>query len=178
MSDVRANNALAVKSGVVFAAMLASLALWESSGEHVERPYRDIGGVWTVCDGITGPDVIPSRTYTVEQCAQLRDRAIRRIEHKLLSCIRVPMEPRVHFAMLHWAYNVGPNAACGSTALRKLNNGDTQGACRELMRWVFVRKKDCTDRENKCYGLVSRRTFESQLCSGKVAIPLVGEVSL
>lgn len=35
-------------------------------------PYKDIVGVWTVCHGHTGKDIIPGKTYTVAELQALR----------------------------------------------------------------------------------------------------------
>ena len=40
-------------------------------------PYRDVGGVWTVCNGITGPDVIQGKTYTQKECDALLQKHLR-----------------------------------------------------------------------------------------------------
>jgi lysozyme len=56
-----------------------------------------------------------------------------------------------------FAYNVGGGNYCGSTLVRKLNAGDTAGACNELTRWT--RAKGIV-----LPGLVKRREAERQLC--------------
>jgi lysozyme len=53
--------------------------------------------------------------------------------------------------------NVGSDAACKSTLMRKLNMGDLAGACSELSRWTMA--------GGKVYpGLVRRRAAERALC--------------
>ncbi len=34
-------------------------------------PYKDIVGVWTVCHGHTGKDIMPGKTYTEAECKAL-----------------------------------------------------------------------------------------------------------
>ncbi len=34
-------------------------------------PYEDIVGVWTVCHGHTGKDIMPGKTYTEAECKAL-----------------------------------------------------------------------------------------------------------
>ncbi|MDI9095705.1 glycoside hydrolase family protein, partial [Providencia rettgeri] len=35
------------------------------------EPYKDVGGVLTVCYGHTGIDIVPNKTYTKEECDQI-----------------------------------------------------------------------------------------------------------
>ena len=45
-------------------------AHYESSGRHIGKPYRDVigkGQPWTVCNGVTGPEVDPAKYYTPER---------------------------------------------------------------------------------------------------------------
>lgn len=49
-------------------------AHYESSGQHIGVPYRDMigkGQPWTVCNGVTGAGVVPGRYYTPEDCKRL-----------------------------------------------------------------------------------------------------------
>ena len=44
------------------------VASWEGTEF---TPYRDLGGVWTVCEGVTGPAVIPGKVYSRQECRDL-----------------------------------------------------------------------------------------------------------
>lgn len=35
------------------------------------QAYKDVAGVWTVCDGHTGNDIIRGKTYTDKECDRL-----------------------------------------------------------------------------------------------------------
>ena len=72
---------------------------------------------------------------------------------------------------MSFAYNVGSQAFCQSTLVKKLNLGDFKGACDELLRWRFFQGKDCALPENRrlCGGLVKRREAEYRQCLGEGA---------
>lgn len=99
------------------------------------RPYKDIVGVLTVCDGITGPDVIPNKTYTDAECNALTIKHVEKHGSQLLDCIHVRITQPMYEGLAGWAYNVGVSAACKSTAVRLINQGQYEAGCKDLMRW-------------------------------------------
>lgn len=122
--------------GVVI--LLASAAFLSDITGHEGReykPYRDIVQVLTVCDGITGPDVIPGKTYTDAECNRLSIKAAETHGSQLLDCIHVRITQAMYESLASWAYNVGAGAACKSTAIRLINAGRYAEGCRDLMRW-------------------------------------------
>ena len=57
---------VAASIAVLVAGILASLGTNEG---RVYKPYWDsLGDVWTVCKGITGPEVVPGKEYTSSEC--------------------------------------------------------------------------------------------------------------
>ncbi|EII35832.1 endolysin domain protein [Escherichia coli 4.0967] len=46
-------------------------------------PYKDIVGVWTVCHGHTGKDIMPGKTYTEAECKALLIKTLPRSPGKL-----------------------------------------------------------------------------------------------
>lgn len=139
------------------------VAMWEGLEND---PYRDIVGVTTVCYGETKG--VEQRRYTDAECADMLLRRLHGFEAEVGRCI--PGETPVHVkaAVLSWAYNVGSEAACGSTLMRKLQAGDVAGACAELDRWVMAGGK-------RVQGLVNRRRDERALCEGR-GVPSLGVV--
>jgi lysozyme len=158
-------------------ALAASLGAWE--GRELV-PYRDIGGVWTVCDGITGADVIPGRTYTDAECTALLLPAIEAhmtdVERMCVPNLR-ELPAGVQFAIGHLAYNVGAGAVCRrrsgqpTTIARSLPTGNIAPACEAIKSYTRVAGKDCRDPANRCSGIPRRRDFESGVCSGDIVIP-------
>ncbi len=103
------------------AVQLAATALvrpWE--GREL-RAYRDIVGVWTICDGDT-ENVRPGLVETPAGCdRRLNKRLTRDFYPALKRCIsgfeRKPVAWQA--MMLSLSYNIGEGAACRSTAARK-----------------------------------------------------------
>lgn len=141
-------------------------ALNGSEGRKL-TPYRDTGGVWTVCDGITGKAVIPGRKYTDAECAKLGQDYVNQMLVDMGQCVKRELDFNVIKATGHFAYNVGTPAFCRSTMARNLNAGDIKGACAEITKWVFVAGKDCRDPKNNCRGIVKRREWERATCEGR-----------
>lgn len=137
-------------------ALAASLLIqpWEGR-RHV--PYEDVGGIITVCDGITGPDVIIGKTYTDAECDALlvKHVLIHEMQVNLSLKRRVPELTKAAFISFH--YNVGDTQFKRSTLLKLANAGDLRGACEQLSKWVFVKGQFVK-------GLQNRRLSERTLC--------------
>lgn len=121
------------------------------------KPYKDIVGVATVCDGITGPDVIPGKVYTDAECNALTIKHVEAHGERLLGCIKVRITQGYYEALNSWAYNVGVGAACGSTLMRLLNQGQYRAACDQLLRWNKAGGREVR-------GLTLRRQAEREQC--------------
>jgi len=81
-------------------------------------------------------------------------------QQQMRRCIGdVPMYQYEWDSIISWSFNVGSQAACGSTLVKKLQSFDYAGACKELLRW---------DRFNGAplAGLTKRRQEEYKLCMG------------
>lgn len=124
--------------------------------EH--KPYADVVGVLTVCDGHTGKDIVPGKTYSDAECDALTQKDLQRIAGQVDPYIRVPATETQKAAIYSFAYNVGASATINSTLLKKLNAGDPAGACDELKRWVYAGGK-------KWKGLMNRREVEYMVCN-------------
>lgn len=150
-------------TGLVIAGVTLLALLSHDEGTRY-KPYKDIGGVWTVCQGHTGPDVIPGKTYTKEDCDALLAKDASEHGKAVLRCAKVPLNQNQYEAFTRFTFNVGERAFCKSTLVKKLNAGDYSGACRELKRWVYVNGK-------RVNGLVNRRESEYQQCIKPVEEP-------
>ena len=145
-------------------------------GEEGRRyqAYRDSAGVWTVCAGITGPEVVQGRTYTDAECDILEVRYVDRMLARMGAC--VPGDVFEIHEVLAWsdfAYNVGTGAFCASTAANMLRAGKYGEACQQVARWRFItlpdgRKVDGSTPGNKtCAGLWDRRQRVIAKCEGR-----------
>jgi lysozyme len=130
----RARNALIGATGVVALAITALIQPWEG---RENRAYRDIVGVWTICDGET-KGVKPGMVKTDAECDAM---LLRRVENDfykpLTKCIpnytKMPVSLQASF--LSAGYNVGIGAICTSTAARLAKAGDYRGACEAITRF-------------------------------------------
>lgn len=123
--------------------------------------YRDPVGIITACTGHTGPELKMGQTYTREQCEDMLYKDLAK-HADALNCVRTPLTDGQRAAFLSFAFNVGDDAFCRSTLVRKANAGDINGACAELSRWTYASGKQLP-------GLVRRRAAERQLCEQGLA---------
>lgn len=140
-------------AGAAGATLLASATAFYSSWEGREYvAYLDSGGVWTICNGHTGPEVKKGMRATDAECDAMLRKDILAHERRMLACVpelrNAPDD--TYIAINSWAFNAGTGAACRSKLVRKIKAGDLRGACGELSRWVYVKRKVVR-------GLVNRR---------------------
>lgn len=121
------------------------------------QPYYDVVGVLTVCYGHTGNDIIKDKTYTEQECKALLEKDLGKVKQKVDPLIKVGIDDTTRAAIYSFTYNVGTGAFARSTLLKKINSGDTVGACDELNRWIYAGGAVWK-------GLVSRREVESAIC--------------
>lgn len=111
-------------------------AEWE--GKRNE-PYRDIGGVLTVCYGETR---VQMRRYSDAECTEMLKVALGDFGQKVQRCVPALEErPFQWGASTTLAYNIGAPGFCGSTAARRFNAGDWAGGCEAFKMWVKVNGK-------------------------------------
>lgn len=125
------NGRVAVVSLVITAATLVGIATHEG---YVGTAYRDAVGIPTIGFGETkgvrmGQSTTPERAL-VQLLASADEHA-----KGMARCISVPLKQSEYDAYLSFTYNVGVGAFCKSTLNKKLNAGDYDGACKELLKW-------------------------------------------
>lgn len=135
----------------------------EKEGNEL-RAYRDAGGVWTICGGLT-QGVKPGDVETPEGCARRNRAAYGKYYDELDRLVKVPLsEPARAGVMSFCTYNIGSHKCRNSTFLELLNEGNKTAACRQILRWIFDGGKDCRIKSNNCAGQVIRRQQEYELC--------------
>lgn len=127
-----------VSDGIRIAMVMASY--YESSNRHIGTPYVDKlgkGQPLTVCNGLTGPEVVAGRTYTPADCYRLEKRRYigYEVEAKRLLTHWASYDPFQQATFLDFLHNKGEGNFFDSTMRRKANAGDWVGACRENPRW-------------------------------------------
>ncbi|WP_250318707.1 lysozyme [Rosenbergiella gaditana] len=144
--------------GVSGAGAIAIATVLVPSQEGTElTPYKDVGGVWTVCSGVTGKDVIPGKVYTKKECDILLQKHLQLFANSVERSVKVPMNEYQEAALISFSYNVGTSAFEHSSVLRNLNAGRYQQACDGLRQWKYVNKRVVA-------GLVNRREVEREIC--------------
>lgn len=148
------NKIIAAMGGGAIAIAAAVIPSLEGV-EH--KPYQDVVGVWTVCYGHTGADIIKSKTYTENECQELLNKDLRAAATQIDPLIKRPIPDTTRAALYSFTYNLGAGAFRQSTLLKKINTGDTAGACNELRRWTYAGGKQWK-------GLMNRREIEREVC--------------
>lgn len=147
-------------TGTLLATALAGLISLEGLRTNA---YLDSVGVPTICAGTTR-GVKLGDTKTVEQCWTIAEAEYKEFEEYVISRLKVPVEPQVQIALTYFAVNVGKGGYAGSTALRKINAGDTEGGCHALRMWNKGRVNGVLV---VIPGLDNRRAAEERLCLSK-----------
>lgn len=155
--SARAKVAIGGGLAAVLALAAPLIAKWE--GVRYE-PYRDAVGVLTVCEGITGPEVVAGKKYTRAECDAMLSKHMLIANGYVNACITSPMLPGQEAALTSAVYNIGPSVVCGSTLQRYANAGNWPAACAELSRWDKAAGRTYR-------GLTLRRADERAMCEGR-----------
>lgn len=123
--------------------------------------YFDVGGVPTACFGETRNIKVGDK-FTPEQCREmLADRIIQDFGPGVDRCIHHALPDKRKAAYTSFAYNVGVQAFCGSSAARLENVGKYAEACESMMKWNKIKVAGVLVYSP---GLNNRRTQERDLC--------------
>lgn len=152
-------------SAIVLAMELGSH--YESSGRHIGTPYVDRlgkGQPLTVCNGVTGPEVVAGRYYTQDDCKRLELPKYRQAETAAARMFTHwgSYNVWVRASIIDMVYNLGAGALQGSTLLAKGNAGDLVGMCEQMPRWV---RGTVNGQKTVLPGLVDRRDTTRELCA-------------
>lgn len=143
-----------IKRAVAISALgIASIATYEGLSLVA---YKDPVGIPTICYGYT-EDVFMGMRKTKQECVYMLETEAQKYAEGILRLYSGPLSQEELDAYTSFAYNVGLGAFSGSTLLRYLRAGDRVGACNELSKWVYAKKK-------KLSGLVARREAERKVC--------------
>lgn len=152
---------------IVGATLTGALAITSSLLGEVEgtkyKPYIDIAGIPTVCEGITGPDVIWGKTYSREECDALLYKHIAVAKKVVDAKVKQPIPESMRASLYSFTYNVGGGAFSSSTMLKLINKGQYRKACDELFKWEMYTNPR-TKKKEKSKGLHNRRLVEYKFC--------------
>jgi len=142
-------------------------AYYESSGRHIGTPYVDKVGKGmplTVCNGITGPEVVAGRYYTEADCKRLELPRYLAAEAAAQRMFRYwsTYNVWVQASIIDMIYNLGEDQVARSTMRTLANAGDLDGACAQMPKWV---RGTVNGKSAVLAGLVDRRGTTAELCA-------------
>lgn len=156
-STTQARSAVALL--VLAASTLVGIGVHEGYKDEAYVPVR--GDVPTIGFGSTKDVKMGDKTTPVRSLQRLMDEIDSVYAQGVRKCIKVPLYQHEFSALVSFTYNVGVNAFCNSTLVKKMNAGDYAEGCAELSKWVYGPGK------KKLQGLVNRRAEERKICEGR-----------
>jgi len=141
--------------------------------------YRDKigkGQPWTICAGVTGPNIHAGMTATPEQCAKLEEPKRIEAAQAVHECVpEISDNPDMRDSLTDAAFNLGRAVVCGSTLQKMVKRGQYFEACMQLTDatgadgWPDGWTKASGKRQK---GLVIRRIYDRNWCLGhKTKLP-------
>ena len=138
------------------ATALVAIVLHEGYRENAYIPVA--GDIPTIGFGTTSGVKLGDRT-TPEKALQVAIRDVQNFEGAIKECVKVPLTQNEYDAYVSLSYNIGANAFCRSTLVKRLNSQDYIGACNQILRWDQFKGKPLA-------GLTKRRQEEHRKCLG------------
>lgn len=145
-----------VLSLTLSASALVGILMHEGYSDKAYAPVK--GDVPTIGFGTTG-GVKMGDTIKPPQAVARALVDVQKFEGALKQCVKVPLHQYEYDAYISLSYNIGSQAFCGSTLVRKLNAGDYAGACQQVLMWDKFNGKPLA-------GLTKRRQAEYEQCKG------------
>lgn len=166
-------NRIAVGSALMAVALLFTSQFESAGGNPHLDAYLDQGGVPTICNGITGPDIKMGMTVTKEWCDKRFSVEIEK-HSKPLDKVPYQMSDRARLAWADFMFNLGIGVAKETaTPWRRLIAGDAKGSCDAFLMYKFTQvngaKRDCSIASSGCGGIWKRRNAERDLCQGRIS---------
>lgn len=151
-------NRMTVGSAGGVAAVIALISPFIQQQEgYAAKPYKDTGGVLSVCYGYTGPDIV-SRTYSKAECNELSTKDIQIKTQNILKITPgLDRRPYVLAATISFVYNVGEGTYSKSSVARDFKAGQFKLGCTDMLKYTFIGK-------TYSQGLANRREREYNLC--------------
>jgi lysozyme len=149
-------NRTAITSLILSASALVGIAVHEGYNDTAYIPIP--GDVPTIGFGTTGGVKMGDRT-TPTKALQRALSDVQKFEGAVKQCVKVPLHQYEYDAYISLSYNIGTGNFCGSTLVKKLNQGDYEGACKEILRWDRAQGRVVR-------GLTIRRQEEYRKCTG------------
>lgn len=117
---------------------LGRAALIAREGRRLDA-YRDSVGIWTIGVGHTSaagaPTVVPGMTITEEDCAAIFSRDVARYARTVSDAVPADLPEHAFDALVSLCFNIGQGAFLRSSVLRRLREGDREGAADAILMW-------------------------------------------
>ena len=78
-------------------------------------PYQDVVGVWTVCYGHTGKDIMLSKRYTEAECRALLSKDLNTVARQIDPYIQKPIPETMRGAITSALVTFGPQRYCAES---------------------------------------------------------------
>lgn len=140
---------------MAFTTSQAGIDLIKSFEDCRLTAYQDSVGVWTIGYGHTN-GVYAGMTITQAQAEEFLRSDLKTAENAVNGKVTYPITQNMFDALVSLTFNIGTGNFGSSTLLKKLNQGDINGAANEFDRWVYAGGKVEP-------GLVSRRAVEKEM---------------
>jgi lysozyme len=136
--------------------------------DYREEVYPDPTYGWQVPTGgfgSTGPDIKRGDKMAVVPAIQRALVDASKFEGALKQCVKVPLSQPEYDLYVSFSYNVGSAGFCGSSIVKRLNQGDYVGACDAILLWNKSNGQDCSAPGNRsCAGLWKDRLKSHKAC--------------
>ena len=117
------------------------------------------GDPWTIGYGHTGAEVHQGMTITQDQAEEFLMQDVQKAVQTVNSKEHTDLTQNEFDALVDFVFNCGAGNFAGSTLLKKINAGDTEGAALEFQKWDKAAG-------HVMAGLVRRRQAETDLFKG------------
>jgi lysozyme len=101
------------------------------------KAYADTRGIWTIGLGHTSaagpPQVVRGMTISAEEAEEIFRRDCQTFREEVIGAVAGELEQHQFDALASFIFNVGASAFRKSTALKRLNAGDLDGAAQALL---------------------------------------------
>jgi lysozyme len=141
---------------VVSALGVGTITQWEG---FESTAYKDIVGVKTIGYGSTKGVKLGDTITEPEARKRLEQEIKDEYQAAVHRCVKVPLHQYEFDAFISLTYNIGGQAFCNSTLVRRVNERDYGSACKEILRWNRAGGR-------VVQGLVNRRKDEYNMCIG------------
>lgn len=142
--------------GIAAAIALITPFIQQQEG-YASRPYKDVGGVLSVCNGHTGRDIVV-KDYSTTECKALTDADVKDAANAVLKVTPgLDKRPSLLAATISFTYNLGNGTYAKSSVARDFKAGQYKLGCTDMLKYTFIGK-------TYSQGLANRRDREYKIC--------------